>query len=797
MSSHVSELCVFIASPSDLSEERAVLRSLEADLNSKFASANIRVRMTGWEERPPAFGRPQGQINPMVDECDVFIGLLRRKWGTHTGTHDSGFGEEFERALARRQKTGESPEISLFFAQLSQDEIEDAGPALTRVLAFQHRVRTERIGIYAKFSDPMDLGGQVEDLLQRHLIDLVVSQAAADAPTGPERLPDDGDSETAARQVDDASADENQTDDARSQLSRTLVTLQDILSNRKPEQPLDPDRLELIGTALGRDKPGLGAHLANRLYQRRDELELIVAEHSAWMRTLLGDVGSCTKAADRVIPGWAISGLGHDSFEPLLLGFAMESGAVGVGALRSMQRLGMRPATLWPSTLRPGRSGEVDPGDDVRLDNWTNLLNRHKGRSACLTYLLQDVDTEDADVAGALDDFLAALQQERGDLNNESRQLIAHSRAALAGDPGPLAESLGYSSEDNAQWRLVLGQIEKLNQKLLNQLASQRYNQVARLAALSAGIAAKSLSDSTLKKLLFDDDTETARVLLDAAQADPDIAKHYLALLEDRPEGKSKPTGLEAMLLARSATGHEIEELERNEKIHNVPWEALTHLKPDAMTDTARTTLLTDASELRIRLKNLIGEGHDVIEYLAEDRKRIAAALLARQNEPSPEDVELVLKWFDERAASGFVHDYDFAVLENVTNESTLDKIKDIFTGHQDSVGIRSAYDHIHGPLAPVLATLFIDHESEYFREPSMLWHIAQEQRSEEELREALYNKSDSVRAVAAEVLASRLSKEDLKNLLEVYPNAGSDFWYNVIAILDEHLYAPSRAEIG
>src|SRR4051794_166144 len=98
MSTDVNELCVFIASPGDLAEERAVMRGLEADLNSKFAPANIRVRMTGWEERPPTYGRPQGQINPMVDECDVFIGLLRRRWGSPTGSHDSGFAEEFERA---------------------------------------------------------------------------------------------------------------------------------------------------------------------------------------------------------------------------------------------------------------------------------------------------------------------------------------------------------------------------------------------------------------------------------------------------------------------------------------------------------------------------------------------------------------------------------------------------------------------------------------------------------------------------------------------------------------------------
>lgn len=793
MSSDVNELCVFIASPSDLKEERAALRNLEADLNSKFAPANIRVRMTGWEERPPAYGRPQGQINTMVDACDVFIGLLRRKWGSHTGTHDSGFSEEFERARERRRNSGDSPEISLFFAQLSQDEIDDAGADLSRVLAFQERVKNERIGIYSKFSSADDLGKQVDNLLQRHLIGLVVSQRQPDTPLGPESLPDSY-GEPASRQVQDATTD-TQEDDPRSQLSMTLRTLQDIVSRREPERVLDRDRLELIGTALGRDKSPLGTHLVNRLYQRRNELELTVAENSAWVRTLMADIGSSMKVADRVIPGWAIIERDHDSFESLMLWFAMESGPVGAGAVRSMQRLGMRPATLWPLMLRSEPIDHEEPSDEVRLNNWTKLLNAHKGRSACLTYLLQDLATEDAAIAGALDGFLAAIQEERGDLNDESRQLIARSRAALAGNPSPLAESLGYSSEDNPQWRLVIREIRKLDQRRLNQLAGQKFNQAAKMAALRTGIAQNSLSDGTVKSLLFDDEPAVMEVLLNAARTDSDIAKRYLSLLEPTPDGKVKPTGLEARLRALSATQQELEQLEREKVISNVPWEALTYLSPDAMVDAARMALQTDVSEFRDRLRAVIGGRPELVDFVADDRKRIAAALLARREMRSLEDVDLVLKWFEECAASGFVQDFAFDVLENVASESTLDRIKEILARHQGSPGIRLAYDRIRGPLGPAFATIFLDHETEHFREPSMVWYIAQEQRSDGELREALYDKNDQVRAVATEALASRLNENESEALLADYPNAGRPFWYNVIAILDEHLYASSKCD--
>ena len=144
--------------------------------------------MTGWEERPPGYGRPQGQINPMVDTCDVFIGLLRRKWGSHRNPR-SGSG----RSSSVRSNDGRPQEIAGDFAVLRPTLAgRDRGrrSELTRVLAFQERVKAERIGIYSKFTDPHHLGDQVEDLLERHLIDLVVSQSASGTPVGPESLPE-------------------------------------------------------------------------------------------------------------------------------------------------------------------------------------------------------------------------------------------------------------------------------------------------------------------------------------------------------------------------------------------------------------------------------------------------------------------------------------------------------------------------------------------------------------------------------------------------------------------------------
>ena len=296
MSSEVTTLKVFVASPSDLGAEREALRKLEASLNVAFASAKLAVRFTGWEEVSPGYGRPQAKINPLVDECDIFVGLLRRKWGTATGEHESGFLEEHERALARRNETGVDPEIALYFAAISKGEVDDAGPDLKRVLKFKKKIETEHIALYDSFTSPEELADKVKDLLSRHLIERILKQQLATEPEG--TTTGNPDEHLASPQ----GPENGELGEAGTQITNVLGTLRDVFHRSTPEAPLDRDRLELIGVSLSRDETTLGAHLANRLYRRRRELHLIVAEHTCWFRTLLEDIGKRPAPASRVIP---------------------------------------------------------------------------------------------------------------------------------------------------------------------------------------------------------------------------------------------------------------------------------------------------------------------------------------------------------------------------------------------------------------------------------------------------------------------------------------------------------------
>ena len=136
MSTHVRELRVFMASPGDLDDERESLRNVERRINAMFRERGVRVSLAGWEEVQPEAGRPQALINPLVHECEIFIGLLSMRWGSATGTYSSGFEEEFEIALARRTQNDETPAIGMFFKTIDPERLADKGTQLTAVLAF-------------------------------------------------------------------------------------------------------------------------------------------------------------------------------------------------------------------------------------------------------------------------------------------------------------------------------------------------------------------------------------------------------------------------------------------------------------------------------------------------------------------------------------------------------------------------------------------------------------------------------------------------------------------------------------
>ena len=134
---------LFLASPSDVKEERLIVESIINDFNNTYSSQlNARIELCSWEKSSyPSVGEyPQAVINSQIgDEYDIFLGILWTRFGSKTLNYESGTEEEFYRALERSQQVGKV-HIMMYFniegVPLDSLDIEQ----YSKVRAFQKQI---------------------------------------------------------------------------------------------------------------------------------------------------------------------------------------------------------------------------------------------------------------------------------------------------------------------------------------------------------------------------------------------------------------------------------------------------------------------------------------------------------------------------------------------------------------------------------------------------------------------------------------------------------------------------------
>ena len=177
-------LRVFLASPGDLQQERQAVRSAVTECNECLSDTfGFHIELVGWEDTVSRFGRPQHLINAEVDRCDLFLGMMWKRWGTPPdvhGTYSSGFEEEFELALARRQRT-DNPEISIFFKHVPDDALTDPGEDLKKVLRFRKTIESNKQILFQVFHSAQEM----ERWARRCLIDYLTRISHVDETPTP------------------------------------------------------------------------------------------------------------------------------------------------------------------------------------------------------------------------------------------------------------------------------------------------------------------------------------------------------------------------------------------------------------------------------------------------------------------------------------------------------------------------------------------------------------------------------------------------------------------------------------
>lgn len=110
---------VFVASPSDLSEERARLEEVIKELNMTWSrELGLRFDLIRWETHSfPGVGKDaQAVIDQQIPaDYDLFIGLMWHRFGTPTTNAGSGTEHEFFRAHSRHQSSPDSVQIMFYF----------------------------------------------------------------------------------------------------------------------------------------------------------------------------------------------------------------------------------------------------------------------------------------------------------------------------------------------------------------------------------------------------------------------------------------------------------------------------------------------------------------------------------------------------------------------------------------------------------------------------------------------------------------------------------------------------------
>lgn len=183
---------VFVASPSDVADERRLLEGVISELNKIWSrSLDITFELLKWEtDVHPSFSTdPQAAINEQIGlKYDVFIGIFWGRIGTPTPRGASGTMEEFDRAYSRFISNKTSPEIMIYFKDAGISPSKTDTEQLQKVNEFRKSLAVKG-GLYSMFEDQVGF----ESSLRSHLSALAQkfsaqqSSVVAKIPSGGEQ----------------------------------------------------------------------------------------------------------------------------------------------------------------------------------------------------------------------------------------------------------------------------------------------------------------------------------------------------------------------------------------------------------------------------------------------------------------------------------------------------------------------------------------------------------------------------------------------------------------------------------
>ncbi len=169
---NVTEITCFIASPSDTSEERNACECVFEEINHGIGrSKGFRLVPLRWEKDvyPGVAEYGQQVINRQVDgNYDLFVGIMKGRFGTPTPQAGSGTEEEFNIAYEKYQ-TGEIYNIFFYFGIPEKSAYELDLEQFQKVKDF--RAKIEKNGVVSmQYQGLDDFKKQLKDNLEEYFV---------------------------------------------------------------------------------------------------------------------------------------------------------------------------------------------------------------------------------------------------------------------------------------------------------------------------------------------------------------------------------------------------------------------------------------------------------------------------------------------------------------------------------------------------------------------------------------------------------------------------------------------------
>ena len=165
MPKKIIQYSVLVASPSDVMNERRVIRQTMHDWNTSVGQTlGVNLEPIMWETHatPEMGDRPQAIINrQIVDECDILVGVFWTRLGSPTGVAVSGTAEEISLFVEAKK-----PAL-VYFSSMLINPIGFDVEQFQKLLAFKLALQTQ--GLQGGFGDLEELRTNLHADLTRTL----------------------------------------------------------------------------------------------------------------------------------------------------------------------------------------------------------------------------------------------------------------------------------------------------------------------------------------------------------------------------------------------------------------------------------------------------------------------------------------------------------------------------------------------------------------------------------------------------------------------------------------------------